>query len=118
MTTRRTGKASGDKFNSPQSPEVPSEMMNDNIMSLSVQLKQTIKKVVVHNAIAMAMEDFATGDYGDIEQELFSQFSGGISSTLETQYQGLMEGRTIKQMTLPPAPPASSGEQITSSSST
>lgn len=102
----------------PQSSELPSGVMSDNLMALSVDVKRTIKKVVIHNVIAMAMQDFAAGDYGDIEDELFAQFSGEMLSPLEAQYQALLEGRTLKEITLQPVLPASCGEQITSSSST
>ncbi|MEH2384884.1 MAG: hypothetical protein V7K14_03630 [Nostoc sp.] len=102
----------------PQSPEQPTEGINDKIMSLSVDMKRNIKKVIVHNAIAMAMQDFAAGDYGDVEDELFAQFSGEMLSPLEAQYQALVEGRTLKEITLQPVLPASCGEPITSSSST
>ncbi|MBN3946760.1 MAG: hypothetical protein HWQ38_09785 [Nostoc sp. NMS7] len=101
----------------PQSSELPSGAMNDNLIALSVDMKRNIKKVIVHNAIAMAMQDFAAGDYGDIEDELFAQFSGEMLSPLEAQYQALLEGRTLKEITLQPVLPASCGEPITSSSS-
>lgn len=111
-TNRRTGRAS-DKPTEEQSPEQPTEGINDKIMSLSVDMKRNIKKVIVHNAIAMAMQDFAAGDYGDIEEELFAQFSGGMLSPLEAKCQALLEGQTLK-----PALPPSFGEQTTSYSST
>jgi hypothetical protein len=114
-TNRRTGRAGdkiGDQSTNPQSPEQPTEGINDKIMSLSVDMKRNIKKVIVHNAIAMAMQDFAAGDYGDIEEELFAQFSGEMLSPLEAKCQALLEGQTLK-----PALPPSFGEQTTSSSS-
>jgi hypothetical protein len=119
-TNRRTGRAGdkiGDQAADPQSPEQPTAGINDKIMSLSVDMKRNIKKVIVHNAIAMAMQDFASGDYGDVEDELFAQFSSGMLSPLEAQYQALLEGQTLKETTLKPALPHS-GESTGTSSST
>lgn len=115
-TNRRTGRV-GDKIGEqaadPQPPQTGGTGIDDTIMSLSVDMKQTIKKVVVHNATAMAMQDFAADDYGQINPETFAHFAGGVLSPLEAQHQALLEGQTLK-----PALPPSFGEQTISSSST
>jgi len=113
VTNRRTGRANSDKPTDSQSPEQPNGSVDDTIMSMSLDMKRTIKKVVVHNAIAMAMQDFALGDYGDVEPAMFTPFSGGMLSPLESRHQALLEGKVITPALLP-----SSGESTGTSSST
>jgi len=100
-----------------QTSELPTGGMDDTIMSMSRGMKQTIKKVVVHNAIAMTMQDFAVGDYGDIDPAMFAHFSGGMLSPLEEKHQALLEGRVLTGATQPALLP-SSGESTGTSSST
>jgi hypothetical protein len=97
----RNGQPNDRQKVNPQPPQTGGSGIDDTIMSLSLDMKQTIKKVVVHNAIAMAMQDFAAGDYGQITPETFAHFAGGVLSPLEAQHQALLEGRTLEIKALP-----------------
>ncbi|MFN6495813.1 MAG: hypothetical protein RMX65_002045 [Nostoc sp. DedQUE01] len=122
-TNRRTGKA-GETTPHSDKPKVPPQAaqqvggaMSDTLMSMSVELKEGMKKVVVPTAFMLLMQDFAQGDYGDLTPELFAQFSEGMLAPFEAQHRALLEGRVL--MPTPQlALPVSSGEQIGSSSST
>ncbi len=121
-SNRRTGRASdtdnADKSRAaPQAAEQVGGGMSDTLMSMSVSLKEGMKKVVVPTAIMLLMQDFADGDYGELTPEIFAQFSEGMLSPFEAQHQALLEGRVLSP-TQPLALPASPGEQTGLSSST
>ncbi len=121
-TNRRTGRAgeTADNNDKPKAtPETAQQVaggMSDTLMSMSVNLKEGMKKVVVPTAVMLLMQDFAQGDYGELTPEIFAQFSEGMLAPFEAQHQALLEGRVL--ISQPPALPPSSGEQIALSSST
>lgn len=100
----------------PQAAQQAGGGMSDTLMQMSVELKEAMKGVVVPTAVMLLMQDFAAGDYGEMTPEIFGQLSGGMIAPLEAQRQALLEGRVLTAQ--PALLPVSSGEQITSSSST
>ncbi len=90
----------------PQSVESVGGGMSDTLMSMSVNLKEGMKKVVVPTAVMLLMQDFAQGDYGELTPEIFAQFSEGMLAPFEAQHQALLEGRVLtpaQPLALPPS---------------